>query len=169
MFAEKGPEAVPTHHKPKEQRRRHAEKPSSKTVLLESPSCLRARLRGRNSGDRESRKRRSFSQKNRRFSQIHPFSWKFKHLEHAGFSQKTADFFADSPLSPRNSSIWRTQGCRRFFRSKPNWATRDLELPFFEGSLPSCSDTPVPLYTRTSPLPRPINYAFLRDQREPRQ
>ena len=29
---------------------------------------------------------------NRWFSQVHPFSWKFKHLEGAGFSQKTADF-----------------------------------------------------------------------------
>ena len=36
-----------------------------------------------------------FRRKNRRFSQIQPFSWRFKHLEGAGnrrFSQKTEDF-----------------------------------------------------------------------------
>ena len=49
---------------------------------------------------------------NRRFSQIRPFFWRFKHMEGAGFSQKTDDFrrkpqeTADWALSPQVRHLW---------------------------------------------------------------
>ena len=53
-------------------------------------------------------KRQIFAE-NGRFSQIHPFSWKFKHLEGAGncrkpcrFSQKSEDFRRKPQIGPRH-------------------------------------------------------------------
>ena len=38
---------------------------------------------------------------NRRFSQIHPFSWKFKQFRGAGFLQKTEEIFAENRRKPQ--------------------------------------------------------------------
>ena len=63
-------------------------------------SILWARLKGRNKGDRESRKTQIFAG-NRRFLQIHPFSWKFKHLEGAGNRTKP-----QIRRKPKGTAVW---------------------------------------------------------------
>ena len=64
-------------------------------------------IRERKQGDRENPKRR-FLQKNRRISQIQPFSWKFQHLEGAGnrrFSAENRRFSQQNAGNRRLGSV----------------------------------------------------------------